>query len=67
MSKPTTLPMPAPRYRLLSLPRLPLTAMVALGILLLIIAMALFAPWVANHDPVTLSPATIPSSDAGSC
>ncbi|WP_218313799.1 ABC transporter permease [Halomonas sp. 18071143] len=31
--------------------------LVAGGVLIVIIAIALFAPWLANHDPLTLSPA----------
>jgi len=57
MSKPVSLSLPAPRRRLISLPRLPLTSAIALVVLVLIIGMAIFAPWVANHDPVALAPA----------
>ncbi|MHC8286971.1 ABC transporter permease [Pseudomonas sp. XS1P51] len=57
MSKPVPLMLPAPRRRLLRLPQLPLTSAIALICLVLIVGMAIFAPWVANHDPVALSPA----------
>lgn len=57
MSKPASLILPAPRRRLFILPRLPLTSAIALVCLVLIIGMAIFAPWVANHDPVALAPA----------
>lgn len=56
MSKPDTLTLPAPRHRLITLPRMPLTSAIALVILTLIVAMAIFAPWIAPHDPVALSP-----------
>jgi peptide/nickel transport system permease protein len=58
MSKPVSLSLPAPRRRWLALPRLPLTSALAVLILLLIVGMALFAPWLANHDPLALSPAS---------
>ncbi|WP_413730244.1 ABC transporter permease [Sodalis sp. RH22] len=57
MSKPDLLTLPAPRYRWLTLPRLPLTSIIALICLMLIVSMAVFAPWIANHDPIALSPA----------
>ncbi|OSM96281.1 MULTISPECIES: ABC transporter permease [Lonsdalea] len=57
MSKPDSLTLPAPRHRWITLPRVPLTSMIALVILTLIVAMAIFAPWIAPHDPVALSPA----------
>ncbi|NDL62060.1 ABC transporter permease [Acerihabitans arboris] len=57
MGKPVSLDLPAPRRRLIRLPRMPLTSVVALVCLTLIAAMAVFAPWIANHDPVALSPA----------
>lgn len=58
MSKPVSLSMPAPRRRWLALPRLPLTSALALLILILIVGMAIFAPWLANHDPLALAPAS---------
>ncbi|MFP1763079.1 ABC transporter permease [Lonsdalea quercina] len=57
MSKPDSLTLPAPRHRWIRLPRMPLTSVIALVILTIIVAMAIFAPWIANHDPVALSPA----------
>lgn len=57
MSKPVPLILPAPRRRLIGLPRVPLISAISLVVLLAIIAMAIFAPWVANHDPIALSPA----------
>ncbi|MGH8417922.1 MAG: ABC transporter permease [Pseudomonas sp.] len=57
MSKPVSLMLPASRRRLIRLPQLPLTSALALICLTLIIGMAIFAPWVANHDPVALTPA----------
>ncbi|MFP1849160.1 ABC transporter permease [Lonsdalea quercina] len=57
MSKPDSLTLPAPRHRWITLPRMPLTSAIALAILTIIVAMAIFAPWIANHDPVALSPA----------
>lgn len=57
MSKPVAAILPTPRRRLLKLPRIPLMSAIALIVLLLIIAMAVFAPWIAPHDPVALSPA----------
>ncbi|MFC3395343.1 ABC transporter permease [Brenneria rubrifaciens] len=57
MSKPNSLTLPASRHRLLKLPRMPLTSAIALVVLALIVAMAIFAPWIASHDPVALSPA----------
>lgn len=58
MSKPVSLSLPAPRRRWLALPRLPLTSALALLILILIVGMAIFAPWLANHDPLALAPAS---------
>lgn len=49
--------LPAARRRWVRLPRVPLTSLIALLVLLAIIAMAVFAPWLANHDPVALAPA----------
>ncbi len=57
MSKPDSLSLPAPRRRLIILPRMPWTSALALVVLVLIIAMAVFAPWIANHDPIALAPA----------
>lgn len=57
MSKSASLTLPGPRRRLIGLPRVPLVSAISLVVLALIIAMAIFAPWVANHDPVALSPA----------
>lgn len=57
MSKSASLTLPGPRRRLICLPRVPLVSAISLVVLVLIIAMAIFAPWVANHDPVALSPA----------
>ncbi|MCD5989154.1 ABC transporter permease [Pseudomonas sp. CDFA 553] len=57
MSKSASLTLPGPRRRLIGLPRVPLVSAISLVVLVLIIAMAIFAPWVANHDPVALSPA----------
>lgn len=57
MSKSASLTLPGPRRRLIGLPRVPLVSATSLVVLVLIIAMAIFAPWVANHDPVALSPA----------
>jgi len=57
MSKPLSLRLPARRRRLITLPRLPWTSALALVVLILIIAMAVFAPWIANHDPIALAPA----------
>ncbi|RMR08354.1 ABC-type transporter, integral membrane subunit [Pseudomonas savastanoi pv. glycinea] len=57
MSKSASLTLPGPRRRLIGLPRMPLVSAISLVVLVLIIAMAIFAPWVANHDPVALSPA----------
>jgi peptide/nickel transport system permease protein len=49
--------LPAARRRWVRLPRVPLTSLIALLVLLAIIAMAVFAPWLANHDPIALAPA----------
>lgn len=57
MNKSLAMTSPAPRFRLLKLPRMPFTATLALIMLTLIVAMAIFAPWIAPHDPVALSPA----------
>jgi peptide/nickel transport system permease protein len=57
MSKPVSLSLPAPRRRLITVPRLPWTSALALVVLVLIVAMAVFAPWIANHDPIALAPA----------
>ncbi|OUM74974.1 peptide ABC transporter permease [Pseudomonas caspiana] len=57
VSKSASLTLPGPRRRLIGLPRVPLVSAISLVVLVLIIAMAIFAPWVANHDPVALSPA----------
>ncbi|MET0124350.1 MAG: ABC transporter permease [Pseudomonas caspiana] len=57
MSKSASLTLPGPRRRLIGLPQVPLVSAISLVVLVLIIAMAIFAPWVANHDPVALSPA----------
>ncbi|UXZ94530.1 ABC transporter permease [Pseudomonas phytophila] len=57
MSKSASLTLPGPRRRMIGLPRVPLVSAISLVVLVLIIAMAIFAPWVANHDPVALSPA----------
>jgi peptide/nickel transport system permease protein len=57
MSKPVSLSLPAPRRRRVKLPRVPLTSALALLVLVLIVGMALFAPWIANHDPTALAPA----------
>ncbi len=57
MAKPVSLNAPASLCRLITLPRLPLTTSLALVCLLLILAMAVFAPWIAHHDPVALAPA----------
>ncbi|MCV9877636.1 ABC transporter permease [Brenneria izbisi] len=56
MRKPVSQSLPASRLRLIKLPRLPLTSAIALVMLALIVTMAIFAPWIANYDPVTLSP-----------
>lgn len=39
------------------LPRVPFTSALALAALGLILCMAIFAPWLAQHDPVALAPA----------
>src|SRR5687768_5535529 len=57
MNKPVPLILPAPRRRLIGLPRVPLISALSLLVLVAIIAMAIFAPWVANHDPIALAPA----------
>ncbi|MBP2167375.1 peptide/nickel transport system permease protein [Erwinia toletana] len=57
ISKPVSAMLPTPRRRFITLPRIPLMSAIALVILLLIVSMALFAPWIASHDPVALSPA----------
>jgi peptide/nickel transport system permease protein len=57
MSKPVSLSLSAPRRRRVRLPRVPLTSALALLVLVLIVGMALFAPWIANHDPTALAPA----------
>lgn len=57
MIKPVAAVLPAPRRRWLTLPRLPLLSVIALVILTLIVGMAIFAPWIASHDPVALAPA----------
>jgi len=57
MNKPVPLILPAPRQRLIGLPRVPLISALSLLVLVAIIAMAIFAPWVANHDPIALAPA----------
>lgn len=57
MSKPVSAILPAPRCRLIKLPPIPLMPAVALVILALIVGMAIFAPWIANHDPQALAPA----------
>ncbi|MBP2200055.1 ABC transporter permease [Pantoea cypripedii] len=57
MSKPVSALLPAPRRRWLMLPRIPLLSVIALVTLTLIVCMAIFAPWIASHDPEALSPA----------
>lgn len=57
MSKPVSALLPAPRRRWLTLPRIPLLSVIALVTLTLIVCMAIFAPWIASHDPEALSPA----------
>lgn len=57
MSKPVTLSLPAPRRRFVRLSGVPFTSAVALFVLVVIVGMAIFAPWIVNHDPVALSPA----------
>jgi peptide/nickel transport system permease protein len=57
MSKPVSVSLPAPRRRFISVPRMPFTSALALLVLALIVGMAIFAPWIANHDPVALAPA----------
>jgi peptide/nickel transport system permease protein len=57
MSKPVSLSLPAPRRRFIRVPRMPFTSALALLVLGLIVGMAIFAPWIANHDPVALAPA----------
>lgn len=56
MSKPATLTAAGPRRRLPGLPQVPLVCVMALAVLLLIVAAAVFAPWIAPHDPVALAP-----------
>lgn len=58
MSKSISAELPALQRRRFQLPRLPGLSIVALVVLASIICMAIFAPWIANHDPVALSPAT---------
>lgn len=58
MSKSISAELPALQRRWFRLPRLPWLSIVALVVLVSIICMAIFAPWIANHDPVELSPAT---------
>ncbi|MCL2894332.1 ABC transporter permease [Brenneria tiliae] len=57
MSKPVSAILPTPRRRLVKPPRIPLMSAIALVILTLIVGMAIFAPWLASHDPLALSPA----------
>ncbi|MFJ4142756.1 ABC transporter permease [Pseudomonas sp. NPDC089734] len=57
MNKSTSLIQPVTRSRWLRVPRMPLTSALALVCLVAIVAMAVFAPWLANHDPVALAPA----------
>lgn len=57
MSKTDTAILPTPRHRFITLPRIPLLSVIALVILMLIVGMALLAPWIANHDPIALAPA----------
>ena len=57
MSKPVTLSLPAPRRLFVRLSGVPFTSAVALFVLVVIVGMAIFAPWIVNHDPVALSPA----------
>lgn len=57
MMKSVNAVMPTSRRRWLTLPRIPLLSAIALVVLLLIAAMAIFAPWIANHDPEALAPA----------
>lgn len=57
MSKPVSWSLPAPRRRFVRLSGAPFTSAVALLVLVAIVGMAIFAPWIANHDPVALSPA----------
>lgn len=57
MSKPVSLSLPAPRRRFVRLSGVPFTSALALLVLVAIVGMAVFAPWIANHDPVALSPA----------
>ncbi len=58
MSKSISAELPVLQRRWFRLPRLPWLTIVALVVLVSIICMAIFAPWIANHDPVELSPAT---------
>ncbi len=57
ITKPVAAVMPAPRNRVFRLPRMPWISVIALIMLTLIVAMAIFAPWLATHDPVALAPA----------
>lgn len=57
MNEPVSLTVPGPRQRWLRLPRMPLTSTLALLVLVMILCMAIFAPWLAHHDPVALAPA----------
>ncbi|WP_158892041.1 MULTISPECIES: ABC transporter permease [unclassified Pseudomonas] len=57
MSKPVSLSLPASRRRFVRLNGVPFTSALALLVLMAIVGMAIFAPWIANHDPVALSPA----------
>lgn len=57
MNEPLSLTVPGPRRRWLRVPRVPLTSALALLVLGAILCMAIFAPWLAHHDPVALAPA----------
>lgn len=57
MNEPVSLTVPGPRQRWLRVPRMPLTSALALLVLGMILCMAIFAPWLAHHDPVALAPA----------
>ncbi|MDT3722819.1 ABC transporter permease [Pseudomonas oryzihabitans] len=57
MSKPVSLSLPTPRRRFIRLSGVPFTSALALVVLMAIVGMAIFASWIANHDPVALSPA----------
>ncbi|TRA95252.1 ABC transporter permease [Rhizobium rhizogenes] len=45
-----------PFLRLIRLPNLGLTPMVAIVVLLLIVAVTILAPWIAPHDPLRMDP-----------